>query len=118
MGRRTLRRGNEFLLIQITPSDRTKFTGYLRSSDPIASSTSTKKDYFLVSASAESVTSDGPLYVHSWLGYGLEAARQRVLEENVNGSSERGGLAHLVHVYAERALDGCSARSVSLLITV
>mmetsp|Transcript_2566 Transcript_2566/g.2253 ORF Transcript_2566/g.2253 Transcript_2566/m.2253 type:complete len:80 (+) Transcript_2566:133-372(+) len=39
---------------QITPSDRTKFTGYLRSSDPIASSTSTKKDYFLVSASAES----------------------------------------------------------------
>ncbi|KAF4743772.1 Ectonucleoside triphosphate diphosphohydrolase, partial [Perkinsus olseni] len=30
---------------------------------------------------------DGPLYVHSWLGYGLEAARQRVLQENTNGTS-------------------------------
>ncbi|KAF4742672.1 Ectonucleoside triphosphate diphosphohydrolase [Perkinsus olseni] len=78
---------------QVSPSDRNKFTDYLRPTFPIeaaAPSTSSEKrmkDYFLASAASIRPQSmaDGPLYVHSWLGYGLEAARQRILQENTNG---------------------------------
>ncbi|KAF4670455.1 Ectonucleoside triphosphate diphosphohydrolase [Perkinsus chesapeaki] len=78
---------------EVSPSVEAKFSEYLR---PVHStglfSTPSRlriRDYFLASAADTSTVSPphGPLYVHSWLGYGLEAARKRILEENVNGTS-------------------------------